>query len=80
MRSAATIVSCVLLFGCSTPQHWMKVDAAGKADSVQTPEDLRKALGDCDAARGEDLSTMFGSNSAFAQFQKCMHDRGYSKS
>jgi hypothetical protein len=65
--------------GCSTPQHWMKVDAAGKPNPVQNPEDLRKVLGNCAAWRGGDLGTLFGSNSEFAQFPKCMHDSGYTK-
>jgi hypothetical protein len=27
-----------------------------------------------------DLDTLFGSESAYAAFQKCMHDKGYTKS
>jgi hypothetical protein len=83
MRGAAIIVVCVLLFGYATPQHWMKADGAGKTDSVQNPDDLRKALTDCAASStgaGRELDTMFGSKSASATFQKCMHDRGYTKS
>jgi hypothetical protein len=79
MRNAAIIVCCVLLFGCSTRQHWMKVDATGKIAPVQNPDDLRKSLGACAAWRGGDLSTLFGSQSEFTAFQKCMHDSGYAE-
>ena len=82
MRGAALILSCVFLFGCATPQHWTKVDSAGNADSHQNPDDLRKALSDCaagSAGAGGQLDTMFGSESRFTVFQKCMHDKGYAK-
>jgi hypothetical protein len=57
----------------------MKVDAAGKPDPAQNPDNLRKALAACAVWRGGDLSTLFGSGSEFTAFQKCMHDSGYAK-
>ena len=41
---------------------------------------LRQALDDCAVTaetKGQALDTMFGSESAYAAFQKCMHDKGY---
>jgi hypothetical protein len=68
--------------GCASP-HWFKLDSAGKTEPTQHSGDLRKALSDCSvvaSATRLDLDTLFGSESAYAAFQKCMHDKGYTKS
>ena len=71
------------LFGCASAHHWEKVDSTGKIESTQDAAALRKTLDDClvDAAeKKQDLDTMFGSESTHAEFEKCMHDKGYTKS
>ena len=82
MRNQAGVVSCALLFGCASP-HWVKLDSAGKTEPTQNSGDLPKALDDCSvaaAATSQDLDHLFGSESAHAVFEKCMHDKGYTKS
>jgi len=82
MRNQAVVVSCASLFGCASP-HWFKLDSAGQTEPTQNSGDLRKALSDCSvvaSATRLDLDTLFGSESAYAAFQKCMHDKGYTKS
>jgi hypothetical protein len=82
MRNQAVVVSCALLFGCASP-HWVKLDSAGKIEPTQNSGDLLKALDDCSvvaAATPEALDRLFGSESAYAALQKCMHDKGYIKS
>ena len=77
------VVSGALLFGCAPPQHWVKLDRAGKIEPTQNSGDLLKALDDCSVAASatrQDLDTLFGSESAHAMFEKCMHDKGYTKS
>jgi hypothetical protein len=82
MRNQVVVVSCALLFGCASP-HWVKLDSAGKTEPTQNSGDLPKALDDCSvaaAATSQDLDHLFGSESAHAVFEKCMHDKGYTKS
>ena len=82
MRKAILLV-CIYLFGCASAHHWEKADSAGKIESTQDAEALRKTLTDCLAnasGKGQDLDTMFGSKSAQAVFEKCMHDKGYTQS
>jgi hypothetical protein len=83
MRKETIPLSCILLFGCASANHWEKTDSAGKVESTQDAVALRKTLDDClasAAGKGRDLDTMFGSESAQAVFEKCMHDKGYAKS
>ena len=78
MRQAAILLACILPFGCAPPQHWLKAN-----DTSQDAVALSKALIDCDeqaAEKGRTLDTMFGSESAYATLQKCMHDKGYTQS
>jgi hypothetical protein len=83
MRNQVVVVSCNLLFGCASP-HWVKLDSASKTEPTQNSgELLRKALADCSvvaSATRLDLDTLFGSESAYAAFQKCIYDKGYTKS
>jgi len=83
MMRIAIILIFIPLFGCASAHHWEKADSAGKIESSQDAEALRKTLDDClanAAGKGQDLDTMFGSESAHAVFEKCMHDKGYTKS
>ena len=82
MRNQAMVVFCALLFGCASP-HWVKLDRASKTETTQNSGDLPKALDDCSvaaAATSKDLDHLFGSESAHAVFEKCMNDKGYTKS
>jgi hypothetical protein len=64
--------------------YWVKLDSASKTEPTQNSgELLRKALVDCSvvaSATRLDLDTLFGSESAYAAFQKCIYDKGYTKS
>ena len=82
MRKAIFLVFIPLL-GCASGPHWEKADSSGKIESIKDAEALRKTLDDCLAnasGKGRDLDTMFGSESAQSVFEKCMHDKGYTKS
>ena len=85
MRKEVIVVPCLLLFGCSTPQRWVKVEGSG-TQSSQDSGALRKVLGECAAAAAEahekyldDVDALFGSNSAHANFHSCMSGKGYVK-
>jgi len=83
MMRVTIILVFIPLFGCASSHHWEKTDNAGKIESTQDAVALRKTLDDCLAnasGKGRSLDTMFGSESAQAVFEKCMHDKGYAKS
>jgi hypothetical protein len=83
MPKAAILLVCIYLFGCASAHHWEKADSGGKIESTQDAEALRKTLNDClvnASGKGRDLDTLFGSESAQTAFEKCMHDKGYTKS
>jgi hypothetical protein len=83
MMRIAIILIFIPLFGCASAHHWEKADSSGKIESTQDAGALRKTLDDClanAAGKEQDLGNMFGSESTHAVFEKCMHDKGYTKS
>jgi hypothetical protein len=81
MMRKAILLMCISLFGCAAPR-WEKADIAGKVEPTQDVEALRKTLIECHAlaaGKNQELDTLFGSESTYTAFEKCMHDKGYTQ-
>jgi hypothetical protein len=82
MRKEVIAIPCVLLFGCSTPAHFVKLDNSGKIESSTDSEALQRALADCKITEEQvraNEGVWFGRSAARTAFENCMRGKGYTK-